>query len=41
MLFRSKIFLSGEVTKGFTIKGINVSSGAKAAIESAGGKVEA
>ena len=38
---QAKIFLSGEVTKGFTIKGINVSSGAKAAIESAGGKVEA
>ena len=35
-----KIFLSGEIKKPLTIKGIRVSKGAKAAIEAAGGKVE-
>lgn len=35
-----KIFLSGEITKPVTIKGLAVSKGAKAAIEAAGGKVE-
>lgn len=37
---RAKIFLSGEVTKAVTIKGLGVTKGAKAAIEAAGGKVE-
>jgi ribosomal protein L15, bacterial/organelle len=35
-----KIFLSGEIKKAVTVKGIAVSKGAKAAIEAAGGKVE-
>ena len=38
---RAKIFLSGELTKAVTVKGIAVTKGAKAAIEAAGGKVEA
>jgi large subunit ribosomal protein L15 len=37
---RAKIFLSGELSKAVTIKGLAVSKGAKAAIEAAGGKVE-
>lgn len=36
---RVKVMLSGEVTKAMTIEGIAVTKGAKAAIESAGGKV--
>ena len=36
---RVKVMLSGEVKKALTIEGIAVTSGAKAAIESAGGKV--
>lgn len=35
-----KVFLSGEINKAVTLKGIRVSKGARAAIESAGGKVE-
>ncbi len=35
-----KIFLSGEIKKAVTVKGIAVSKGAKAAIEAAGGKIE-
>lgn len=35
-----KIFLSGEISKAVTIKGIGVTKGAKAAIEAAGGKIE-
>ena len=35
-----KVFLSGEITKPLTVKGIRVSKGARAAIEAAGGKVE-
>lgn len=38
---QAKIFLSGEITKSVIVKGINVSVGAKLAIESVGGKVEA
>mgnify|MGYP001370760916 FL=1 len=38
---RVKVMLSGEVTKAMTIEGIAVTKGAKAAIESAGGKVVA
>lgn len=37
---RAKIFLSGELTKAVTVKGLAVTRGAKAAIEAAGGKVE-
>ena len=38
---RVKVMLSGEVTKAMTIEGIAVTKGAKATIESAGGKVVA
>ena len=34
-----KIFLSGEIKKPITVRGLRVSAGAKAAIEKAGGKV--
>jgi len=37
---RAKIFLSGELKKAVTVKGLAVTKGAKAAIEAAGGKVE-
>ncbi|MDP1520180.1 50S ribosomal protein L15 [Porticoccus litoralis] len=37
---RAKVFLSGEVNKAVTVKGLRVTKGAKAAIEAAGGKVE-
>jgi len=36
----AKIIKSGQVNKAITIKGIKVTSGAKEAIEAAGGKVE-
>ena len=36
----AKIMLSGEISKPVTIRGINVTKGAKAAIEAAGGKIE-
>ena len=38
---RAKVVLSGEVTKKVTLKGIGATKGAKAAIEAAGGSVEA
>ena len=37
---RAKVFLSGEVSKAVTLKGVKATKGAKAAIEAAGGKVE-
>ena len=37
---KAKVFLSGELKKGVTLKGISVTKGAKAAIEAAGGKIE-
>ncbi len=37
---RAKVFLSGELKKAVTLKGIAVTKGAKAAIEAAGGKIE-
>lgn len=37
---RAKIFLSGELKKAVTVKGLAVTKGAQAAIEAAGGKVE-
>lgn len=35
-----KVFLSGELNKAVTVKGLKVTAGAKKAIEAAGGKVE-
>lgn len=37
---RARVFQSGEVKRAFTLKGLKVSAGAKAAIEAAGGSVE-
>ncbi len=37
---RAKIFLSSDVTKAITVKGLAVTKGAREAIEKAGGKVE-
>jgi large subunit ribosomal protein L15 len=37
---RAKIFLSGELKKAVTVKGLGVTKGARQAIETAGGKVE-
>lgn len=37
---QAKVFLSGEVTRAVTLKGVSATKGAKAAIEAAGGKVE-
>ncbi|MCG7987473.1 MAG: 50S ribosomal protein L15 [Candidatus Thiodiazotropha lotti] len=36
----AKIFLSGEIDRAVTVKGIALTKGAKAAVEAAGGKVE-
>ncbi len=38
---RAKVVLSGELSKTVTLQGIGATKGAKAAIEAAGGKVEA
>ena len=38
---RAKVIVSGELTKKVTLKGIGATKGAKAAIEAAGGSVEA
>ena len=37
----AKVILSGEVTRKFVLKGVGATKGARAAIEAAGGKVEA
>jgi LSU ribosomal protein L15P len=37
---RVKVILAGELKKNVTLKGVQASKGAKAAIEAAGGKVE-
>lgn len=37
---RAKVFLSGDVTKAVTLKGLAVTKGAREAIEKAGGKIE-
>lgn len=37
---RARIFLSGELNKAITVKGLGVTKGAREAIEKAGGKVE-
>lgn len=36
---RAKIMLSGDVTKAYTVEGLGVTKGARAAIEAAGGKI--
>ncbi len=38
---RARIVASGEVSKAFTVVGIHVTKGARAAIEAAGGRIEA
>ncbi|MGC8519729.1 MAG: uL15 family ribosomal protein, partial [Steroidobacteraceae bacterium] len=38
---RAKVVLSGKLEKAVTLKGIAVTRGARAAIEAAGGKIEA
>ncbi len=40
-ILRAKVFLSGDVAKAVTVKGLSVTKGAQAAIEAAGGKIEA
>jgi large subunit ribosomal protein L15 len=39
-VLRVRVFLSGEITKALTVKGLVVTKGAREAIENAGGKVE-
>lgn len=39
-ILRAKVFLSGDVTRAVTLKGLAVTKGAREAIEKAGGKVE-
>jgi large subunit ribosomal protein L15 len=38
---RAKVFLAGEIGKAVTLKGVGATRGARAAIEAAGGKIEA
>jgi len=38
---RAKVVLSGALTRAVTLKGVAVTKGARAAIEAAGGKIEA
>ncbi len=38
---QAKVILSGEITRAVTLKGVKATKGAQAAIEQAGGKVEA
>lgn len=38
---RAKVVLSGAITRAVTLKGVGATKGARAAIEAAGGKVEA
>jgi large subunit ribosomal protein L15 len=38
---RAKVVLSGELSKAVTLKGVAATKGARAAIEAAGGKIEA
>ncbi|MEE9350772.1 MAG: 50S ribosomal protein L15 [Thiotrichaceae bacterium] len=38
---KAKVILSGKIEKSVTLKGISATAGAKSAIESAGGKIEA
>ena len=39
-VIRARIFLSGELSKALTVKGLAVTKGAREAIEKSGGKVE-
>jgi len=39
-VLRARVFLSGELDKAVTVKGLAVTKGARAAIEAAGGKIE-
>ena len=39
-ILRARVFLSGELDKAVTVKGLAVTKGAREAIEKAGGKVE-
>ena len=39
-MLRARVVLSGEITRAFTVQGVALTAGAKAAIEAAGGKVE-
>ncbi|MFV0278183.1 MAG: 50S ribosomal protein L15 [Parahaliea sp.] len=39
-VLRARVFLSGELNKALTVKGLAVTKGAREAIEKAGGKVE-
>jgi large subunit ribosomal protein L15 len=41
LALRARIVASGEIGKAITVKGVHVTKGARAAIESAGGKIEA
>ena len=38
---RAKVVLAGEISKAVTVKGVGVTKGARAAIEAAGGTIEA
>lgn len=40
-VLRARVFLSGELSKAVTLKGLVVTKGARAAIEQAGGTIEA
>jgi large subunit ribosomal protein L15 len=39
-VLRARVFLSGELTRAVTVKGLGVTKGAREAIEKSGGKVE-
>jgi large subunit ribosomal protein L15 len=41
LALRARIVASGQVAKAVTVKGVHVTKGARAAIEAAGGKIEA
>ena len=41
LALRARVVASGSVAKALTVKGVHLTKGAKAAIEAAGGKVEA
>jgi large subunit ribosomal protein L15 len=40
-ILRARVMLSGKISKAVTLQGIGVTKGARAAIEAAGGKIEA
>jgi large subunit ribosomal protein L15 len=41
MALRARIVASGKIAKALTVKGVHVTKGARAAIEAAGGRIEA